>query len=128
MSNAADNAIEVQGLECRQGERTILHDVNFTVARGELVFVIGVSGCGKSTLLKHLIGLLPVGAGRIAYFGRDFTAAGPSHTRCRRARTPRPERQLPEVRSAGQCLAAAVRSGPHFVLGALNGRAEGPTS
>jgi phospholipid/cholesterol/gamma-HCH transport system ATP-binding protein len=81
MNNAADNAIEVQGLECRQGERTILHDVNFTVARGELFFVIGGSGCGKSTLLKHLIGLLPVAAGRIAYFGRDFTAAGPAERR-----------------------------------------------
>lgn len=81
MSNAADNAIEVQGLECRQGEKTILHDVSFTVARGELFFVIGGSGCGKSTLLKHLIGLLPVAAGRIAYFGRDFTAAGPAERR-----------------------------------------------
>jgi phospholipid/cholesterol/gamma-HCH transport system ATP-binding protein len=81
MSNAADNAIEVQGLECRQGEKTILHDVSFTVARGELFFVIGDSGCGKSTLLKHLIGLLPVAAGRIAYFGRDFTAAGPAERR-----------------------------------------------
>ena len=48
MSNAADNAIEVQGLECRQGERTILHDVSFTVARGELFFVIGGSGCGSN--------------------------------------------------------------------------------
>jgi len=75
MSNAADNVIEVQDLECRQGEKTILHDVSFTVARGELFFVIGGSGCGKSTLLKHLIGLLPVAAGRIAYFGRDFTTA-----------------------------------------------------
>ena len=75
MPTVTDNAIEVQALECRQGERTILHDVNFTVARGELFFVIGGSGCGKSTLLKHLIGLLPVAAGRIAYFGRDFTAA-----------------------------------------------------
>lgn len=81
MSNAADNAIEVQGLECHQGERTILRNVSFTVARGELFFVIGGSGCGKSTLLKHLIGLLPVAAGRIAYFGRDFTAAGPAERR-----------------------------------------------
>ena len=78
---ATDAAIEVQGLECRQGERTILHDVSFTVARGELFFVIGGSGCGKSTLLKHLIGLLPVAKGRVRYFGSDFTAAGPGERR-----------------------------------------------
>jgi phospholipid/cholesterol/gamma-HCH transport system ATP-binding protein len=81
MNAAKDNAIEVQGLECRQGERTILHDVSFTVARGELFFVIGGSGCGKSTLLKHLIGLLPVAAGRVAFFGRDFTSAAAAERR-----------------------------------------------
>ena len=81
MLTATDNAIAVQGLECRQGDKTILRDVNFTVARGELFFVIGGSGCGKSTLLKHLIGLLPVAAGSIAYFGRDFTTADPAARR-----------------------------------------------
>ncbi len=81
MSISSETAIEVQGLECRQGERTVLRDVNFSVRRGELFFVIGGSGCGKSTLLKHLIGLLPVAAGRIAYFGSDFTAAGAAERR-----------------------------------------------
>jgi len=78
--------IAVQGLECRQGERVILKDVSFEVARGELFFVIGVSGCGKSTLLKHLIGLLPVAAGTIAYFGRDFTRAAPAERRALQTR------------------------------------------
>jgi phospholipid/cholesterol/gamma-HCH transport system ATP-binding protein len=72
-ATSAENAIDVRGLECRQGERTILHDVTFSVARGELFFVVGGSGCGKSTLLKHLIGLLPIAAGTVAYFGTDFT-------------------------------------------------------
>jgi len=82
----AEAVIAVQGLECRQGERVILKDVSFTVARGELFFVIGGSGCGKSTLLKHLIGLLPVAAGTIAYFGRDFTRAGPAERRAMQTR------------------------------------------
>lgn len=81
MSTNPDHAIEVQDLECRQGERTILRTVSFTVRGGELFFVIGGSGCGKSTLLKHLIGLLPVAAGRIAYFGREFTGAGADERR-----------------------------------------------
>ncbi len=81
MNTTAAHAIEVRGLECRQGERTILRNVSFSVRRGELFFVIGGSGCGKSTLLKHLIGLLPVAAGSIAYFGRDFTTAEPAARR-----------------------------------------------
>jgi phospholipid/cholesterol/gamma-HCH transport system ATP-binding protein len=81
--NAAspENAIAVQGLQCRQGERTILHDVTFSVARGELFFVIGGSGCGKSTLLKHLIGLQRPTAGTIRYFGESFTDADPARRR-----------------------------------------------
>lgn len=75
MTTPAGNAIDVRGLECRQGDRVILREVNFSVAPGELFFVVGGSGCGKSTLLKHLIGLLPIAAGSVAYFGRSFTEA-----------------------------------------------------
>ena len=75
MSHAVDNAIEVQGLECRQGERTILHDVAFTVARGELFFVIGGSGCGKSTLFRNMTGLVEPLRGDVLYEGRSFTTA-----------------------------------------------------
>jgi phospholipid/cholesterol/gamma-HCH transport system ATP-binding protein len=74
-------AIAVRELECRQGESVILRDVTFEVAPGELFFVVGGSGCGKSTLLKHLIGLLPVAHGQVAYFGRDFTGAPPAERR-----------------------------------------------
>ncbi|MFT3830765.1 MAG: ATP-binding cassette domain-containing protein [Opitutaceae bacterium] len=81
METSAENAIDVHGLECRQGGRVILREVTFSVARGELFFVVGGSGCGKSTLLKHLIGLLPVAAGTIAYFGRNFLDATPAERR-----------------------------------------------
>jgi phospholipid/cholesterol/gamma-HCH transport system ATP-binding protein len=76
--NAPDNvpAIEVSGLECGYGGPPILRDVNFTVRRGEIFFVIGGSGCGKSTLLRHLVGLNRPPAGSVRFFGEDFTAAG----------------------------------------------------
>lgn len=43
----------------------LLMDVNFTIAPGEFVAVIGESGCGKSTLLKLLMGLLPATHGDV---------------------------------------------------------------
>lgn len=68
-------AIEVDGLECRYDERTVLRNVTFNVKRGEVFFVIGGSGCGKSTLLRHMIGLHTPTAGTVKFEGRDFTRA-----------------------------------------------------
>ncbi len=39
------------------GSYVLMRDINFTVARGEIMVIMGGSGCGKSTLLKYLIGL-----------------------------------------------------------------------
>jgi phospholipid/cholesterol/gamma-HCH transport system ATP-binding protein len=74
-------AIEVDHLDCGYDGQVILHDVNFSVKRGEIFFVIGGSGCGKSTLLRHLIGLHRPMAGTVRYFGEDFGAAEPARRR-----------------------------------------------
>lgn len=73
--------IEVRGLECRYDEEVVLRDINFSVARGEIFFVIGGSGCGKSTLLRHLVGLQAPAAGTIHYAGQDFLQQGASERR-----------------------------------------------
>lgn len=74
-------AISAENLECGYEGRVLLQNVSFSVAPGELFFVIGGSGCGKSTLLKHLIGLQRPTAGTIRYFGESFTDADPSRRR-----------------------------------------------
>ena len=68
-------AVEVRGLRCGYGGDIVLDDVSFTVARGEVFFIIGGSGCGKSTLLRHLVGLHAPQAGSVKFFGRPFSAA-----------------------------------------------------
>lgn len=74
-------AIEVEGLECRYGERVVLERVSFAVKRGEIFFIIGGSGCGKTTLLRHLVGLRAPAAGAVRFGGRDFTRASPAEYR-----------------------------------------------
>lgn len=74
-------AIEVADLECRYGPAVVLRDLSFSVARGEIFFVIGGSGCGKSTLLRHLIGLHEPAAGSVKFFGESFANAGESRRR-----------------------------------------------
>ena len=79
MSTPDDNrsgpAIEVTGLECGYEGKIVLKAVSFTVARGEVFFVIGGSGCGKSTLLRHMVGLHAPKKGEVKFFGRSFTRA-----------------------------------------------------
>lgn len=65
-------AIEVRDLTMRYGDRVVMHDLNFTVHRGEVFVLMGGSGSGKSTLLRHLIGLKTPAEGTILFEGREF--------------------------------------------------------
>jgi phospholipid/cholesterol/gamma-HCH transport system ATP-binding protein len=73
----SDPAIEVRGLEMAYGSYVLMRDINFTVAPGEVMVIMGGSGCGKSTLLKYLIGLKEVEKGEVLYCGRSFSKATP---------------------------------------------------
>ncbi len=59
------------------GTFVLMHDLNFTVHRGDIFAIMGGSGCGKSTLLRHLIGLLEPAQGEIFYGDFNFTSADP---------------------------------------------------
>jgi phospholipid/cholesterol/gamma-HCH transport system ATP-binding protein len=74
-------AIAVRELVCGYEADTVLKNVSFTVARGEVFFIIGGSGCGKSTLLRNLVGLHTPRAGTVEFFGRPFHAADPAERR-----------------------------------------------
>ena len=68
--------VALRGLRLTRGERTILHDVDLSVAPGEVVAVLGPSGCGKSTLLAALTGELAPAAGTVEVLGRPMPAGG----------------------------------------------------
>ncbi len=69
--------LAVEGLSYGYGSRVLQHDLDFAVAPGEVVCVIGGSGCGKSTLLRVLTGLLPPLKGRVRIEGRSFWESTP---------------------------------------------------
>ncbi|MEV0091239.1 ABC transporter ATP-binding protein [Streptomyces sp. NPDC050738] len=50
--------------------------VDLTVARGEVVGLVGESGCGKSTLARAVCGLHPTAGGSITFDGRPVTPLG----------------------------------------------------
>ena len=47
------------------GHREVLHDIDFTLDRGEFLSIVGPSGCGKSTILRLISGLLQATSGRV---------------------------------------------------------------
>ena len=67
--------IEILQLEMAYGPFVVMRDLNFEVARGEVMVIMGGSGSGKSTLLKHLIGLREPVRGDILYDGISFVRA-----------------------------------------------------
>jgi branched-chain amino acid transport system ATP-binding protein len=66
--------IEAQGLHTYYEASHVLRGIDFAVARGETVGLMGRNGMGKSTLLKTLMGLVKPRAGSIRIVGRDMTA------------------------------------------------------
>jgi len=66
----ADVIAELRNASIYQGNNLILENVNFSVSKGEFVYLVGKTGTGKSSLLKTLYGeiTLKEGEGRVGEF------------------------------------------------------------
>jgi polar amino acid transport system ATP-binding protein len=64
--------LEVRRLASAYGRLQVLFDVSLTVAKGEVVSLIGPSGSGKSTILRVLMGLTPPTAGEVLIDGEPI--------------------------------------------------------
>ncbi|MFC0675340.1 ABC transporter ATP-binding protein [Brachybacterium hainanense] len=54
-----------------EADEQVLHDIDFTLAQGERIALVGESGGGKSTIVNLLLGLYEPGSGRIRVGGHD---------------------------------------------------------
>jgi urea transport system ATP-binding protein len=71
---------EVRNLSAAYGQSEVLHGIDLSVGRGEIVALVGRNGMGKSTLMKSLIGVMPARSGQITVDGTNVTAL-PTHRR-----------------------------------------------
>jgi oligopeptide/dipeptide ABC transporter ATP-binding protein len=88
--------LELQGVETRfplhnaWGRQTgwlrAVDGVSLTVARGEILGVVGESGCGKTTLGKTIVGIHRASAGDIRFEGNEIGALSPTAGRALRRR------------------------------------------
>ena len=69
------NAIEVDGVTKRFGQRDALTDVSLTVTPGQVHALLGPNGAGKTTLLRVLSGIVSPDAGQVTLAGVDPRAA-----------------------------------------------------
>jgi branched-chain amino acid transport system ATP-binding protein len=66
---SSDLLIEVKGLHSYYGQSHILRGINFSVARGQTVGLMGRNGMGKSTLLKSIMGIVQPREGEVRIKG-----------------------------------------------------------
>lgn len=69
--------LQVQNISFGYTEKIIIQNVDFTVAKGQNIAILGESGCGKSTLLKLLYGMYDLNHGRILY--NETEVRGPKY-------------------------------------------------
>lgn len=67
--------LELRDVRAGYGSIDVLHGVNLTIGRGEVVALLGPNGAGKSTTIKVISGLLRPSSGHLIVAGRDVTGA-----------------------------------------------------
>jgi branched-chain amino acid transport system ATP-binding protein len=68
-ATAAAPLLAVRGLQAWYGESHVLHGIDFEVAPGEVVTLLGRNGAGKTTTLKSIIGIMGKRRGSITFNG-----------------------------------------------------------
>ena len=78
--------LEVRRLASAYGRLQVLHEVGLTIAKGQVVSLIGPSGSGKSTILRVLMGLTPPTAGEVFIDGEPIDYGSRKSLRAARER------------------------------------------
>lgn len=70
MTNPPGFALSASAVRVTRGGNEVLHGVDLTVRRGEIVGLLGPSGCGKTTLMRAIVGVQAHVSGTIELLGR----------------------------------------------------------
>src|SRR5919198_6752909 len=90
---ASPAAASVVGLSKKFGKASVLENISFDVAEGEVLVLLGASGSGKTTILRIIAGLEMPYTGKVILHSKDVTelgranvvsASSSSRTRCSR--------------------------------------------
>jgi iron(III) transport system ATP-binding protein len=62
--------LSVESIECRYQHQSVVQQLSFEVAQGEIACLLGPSGCGKTTVLRAIAGFNPIYSGRLQLEGQ----------------------------------------------------------
>ena len=99
-------SLEMRGVNLTRGNRTVLQNIDLSLAACEFVGLLGGNGAGKTTLMQAILGLVPVATGQMQVLGK------------------RPKRGNPDIGYMPQSRIAQAGlnlSGREFVAGVLSG-------
>ena len=74
--------LKIENLTKRYGSHTVVDDLSFCCAPGEVLGFLGPNGAGKSTTMKMVTGFVPPTVGRISICGHDIDQAPLEARRC----------------------------------------------
>jgi phospholipid/cholesterol/gamma-HCH transport system ATP-binding protein len=69
-------ALEFRNVSLSFDEKRVLNDIDFSLERGEMLFITGVAGSGKSILMRLAIALEPPDSGQVLIEGQDVGQLG----------------------------------------------------
>ena len=75
-----DLLLDIRSLRASYGAVEVLRGIDFTVAKGEIVALLGTNGAGKSTILRCVSGLMTPDAGEIVLDGDDIAGVSTEET------------------------------------------------
>jgi branched-chain amino acid transport system ATP-binding protein len=71
------DALTISGLNAFYGESHVLHDLSFSVKKGQVLGLLGRNGAGKTTCISAIMGLVKARASRIELFGQSIEGLSP---------------------------------------------------
>jgi len=72
--HSAESPLSVHALTVAYRRKPVLWDIDFDAPPASLIAIVGPNGAGKSTLIKACLGLAPVAAGQVEFWGRPYRA------------------------------------------------------
>ncbi len=74
--------LSVEGIDLYYGASHALRGVSVAASPGKVTCVLGRNGVGKTSLLRAIMGLQPIGSGRVSWEGKEITSM-PAYVRAR---------------------------------------------
>ncbi len=73
--HSADSPVSVHAMTVAYHRKPVLWDVDYDAPQNALVAIVGPNGAGKSTFIKACLGLIPMAAGEVEFWGAPYKAA-----------------------------------------------------